>query len=262
MATIRKRSNWQIWGDVIFALFVREIKTGFNDKLGISWSVINPVLFIFLLSFIRGRMGGAQIHGIPTFMFMVYGMVLIQLFLNTLMSVSTAIKKNKPLYAFRQVQPVSAIIAASIFELIVKIFVIFVIAVIAFFMGMSFQMDNAIAVMVNVLMLWVIAISLGIIFAIAACYVEEVNKILGLLVRPLFFISGIFFSLNDIPSKYWSYVDWNPILHAIELSRGAAYSSYPTAGVSEFYLNASALFIFTLASFIYFSFWKQAISRN
>ncbi len=46
MTTIIKRNNWAIWRDVIFALFVREIRTSFNDKLGIAWAVISPVAFI------------------------------------------------------------------------------------------------------------------------------------------------------------------------------------------------------------------------
>jgi capsular polysaccharide transport system permease protein len=54
MTTVIKRNKWEIWRDVIFALFVREIRTGFNDKIGISWSVIQPVVFIFILSFVRG----------------------------------------------------------------------------------------------------------------------------------------------------------------------------------------------------------------
>ncbi|MCV5373256.1 hypothetical protein OFD18_34255, partial [Escherichia coli] len=85
---------------------------------GVAWSVVSPVAFIFMLSYIRGRMDGGETHGVPTFYFMVFGMILVQFFLGCIGSVSASIKKNKPLYAFRQVQPISSIIAIAGFELL------------------------------------------------------------------------------------------------------------------------------------------------
>ena len=81
MPSVIKRSLFAVWRDVIFAIFIREIKSNFNDKLGIAWSIVSPVAFIFMLSFIRGRLDGGSTHTIPTFWFMAYGMILIQFFL-------------------------------------------------------------------------------------------------------------------------------------------------------------------------------------
>lgn len=80
MALVEKRSTLKVWGDVIFAIFLREIKSKSNDKLGVAWSVVSPVAFIFMLSYIRGRMDGGETHGVPTFYFMVFGMILVQFF--------------------------------------------------------------------------------------------------------------------------------------------------------------------------------------
>ena len=82
MTAVIKRNNWAIWRDVIFALFVREIRTSFNDRLGLAWAVFQPLSFIFLLSYLRGMIEGNESHTVPTFEFMMYGMLLIQLFLN------------------------------------------------------------------------------------------------------------------------------------------------------------------------------------
>ncbi|MGB6136370.1 MAG: ABC transporter, partial [Shewanella sp.] len=133
MTTIIKRNNWAIWRDVIFALFVREIRTSFNDKLGLAWAVVNPLVFIFALSYMRGRMSGGETHTIPTFEFMMYGMLLIQLFLDVLMNSSNAIKKNKALFAFRQVQPISSILATGAFYFLVKLIVYLLVLVIMYF---------------------------------------------------------------------------------------------------------------------------------
>ncbi|MDW2322725.1 ABC transporter permease [Vibrio sp. 1159] len=261
MALVEKRSTLKVWGDVIFAIFLREIKSRSNDKLGVAWSVVSPVAFIFMLSYIRGRMDGGETHGIPTFYFMVFGMILVQLFLGCVGSVAASIKKNKPLYAFRQVQPISSIIAIAGFEILIKLFVILVIAIIAFFLRLDVEINDPLEIMMILIRVWLISASIGVLFALAACYVPELDKLRTLAMRPIFFISGIFFSLQDIPRDYWPYLTWNPLLHAVELARYAAYPQYGYAGVSYFYLDISTLVLTFFALACYHVSWKQAISR-
>lgn len=261
MTIIEKRNKFEIWIDVIFALFIREIRTSFNDKVGISWAVIQPVSFIFILSFLRGRLDGGEAHTIPIFTFMAIGLVFIQSFLKTLGSTARSISKNKALYAFRQVQPISAVIASAMFEILVKIFVILGIILIMFFLGVEITIDNTFRFITCFLLLALLAISIGMIFGIFELFVPEIRKSRELGTRPLFFVSGVFFSLQDIPKEYWHFFDWNPILHAIELARYSVYSSYGNEGVSlNFLAMVSLIFLFISLS-IYFSLWKKAISH-
>ncbi|GGO63651.1 ABC transporter permease [Bowmanella pacifica] len=261
MSSIAKRSPWGIWKDVIFALFAREIRVGFNDKLGIGWAIVQPVLFIFILSFLRGRLNGGETHGIPTFVFMAFGMVLIQCFLQTFHAGARAIKKNKALFAFRQVQPISVVLASGLFELLVKIFVSLGMGLMMYFLDLELQLSDPLSLMFYFFSLWLFSLSLGFIFGLIALYIPEVDKIQNLMTRPLFFISGVFFSLQDFPQEYWWLLDWNPILHAIELSRYAAYPVYGQVGVSSGYLAMSVLTSTFLCLSIYQAYWKKAISR-
>lgn len=261
MTTVTKREPWKIWLDVIFALFAREIRVLSNDKLGVSWSVISPVIFILVLSFLRGRLDGGETHTIPTFIFMAYGMLLVQTFLETLNSGSSAINKNMALFAFRQVQPISAVIAAGLFELLVKIFVALCLLIVIYLINMEVHAADPLSIILNILCLWLLALSVGLALGLATLYIPEIRKFQSLLTRPLFFISGIFFSLQDVPREYWWLLDWNPILHAIELSRNAAYPTYGSEGVSFSYLIILTIVILFLALSFYHSVWKQAISR-
>ncbi|WP_394242619.1 ABC transporter permease [Vibrio astriarenae] len=261
MAKVEKRSNLHIWGDVIFALFLREVKDKSKDKLGVAWEVVSPVVFVFMLSFLRGRMDGGETHGIETFWFMVYGIVLVKFFLGIVGKVSNGIKKNKPLYAFRQVQPISSIIAIAAFELIITLLVVLVIGVAAYYMGFKIAIDNPIQVILNIARVWLLATSLATLFALAGCYVPEIHRIRELAMRPMFFISGIFFSLQDFPREVWPYLNWNPLLHAVELTRYAAYAPYGHEGVSYLYLDMSILVLTFAALTLYQVSWKQAISR-
>ena len=101
------------WRGVIFALFLRELQSKFNDKFGLGWAFLEPFAFIFALSYLRGLISGDDIHSIPLFLFMMIGMVGLQSLTTCLQSVSTSVRRNKPLYALEQVQPISAILTAN-----------------------------------------------------------------------------------------------------------------------------------------------------
>jgi capsular polysaccharide transport system permease protein len=261
MTTVLKRNKWQIWLDVIFALFVREIRTGFNDKLGLGWAIISPVIFIFVLSFARGRIGGPEVHTLSTFTFMAIGFLFIQSFLQTMAGSAGAIGKNKALFAFRQVQPISAVLAGALFQLLSKVFVVIGIIIMMYFMGMELHLANPLLLLACFLLLWVLSVSLGLLFGIVELFVIEVGKVRQLLERPMFFISGVFFSLQDIPREYWHFLDWNPILHGIELSRFAVRATYGSDGVSLSYLSINVLVFSFFSLAVYHIAWKQAISR-
>ena len=72
--SLRKQLN--VWKSVLFALFLREMQSQFNDKLGLAWAFIEPFAFIFGLSYMRSMMGGGDVHSIPVFIFMMIGMII------------------------------------------------------------------------------------------------------------------------------------------------------------------------------------------
>ena len=49
------------------------------------------------------------------------------------------------------------------------------------------------------------------------------------------------FPLHSIPKEYWPYLLWNPIVHAVELSREAVMPGYVSEGVSIEYLAFTTL---------------------
>lgn len=261
MAQVQHRSRLSIWRDVIFAILIRDVQSKFNDKFGISWAIIQPVSFIFILSFLRGRMDGGETHSMPTFVFIVYGIVCLQFFITTLQSTASSLKRYKPLFAFRQVMPISSFIAVALFEFIIKIVVIVTLVILMWLLGIETKISDPLSIIVNFTMIWLMAIGLGILFAISTAYLPEIDKFRLMAQRPMLFISAVFFSLQDIPEEFWGYLNWNPLLHTIELSRQAAYPSFGAVGVSQSYVYMCTLTIVFLSLLVYKSYWKNAISR-
>ena len=94
-------------------------------------------------------------------------------------------------------------------------------------------------------------------FGIALCmssvllYWQDATKMLAMIMTPMFFISGIFFCATMIPAKYWFLFTWNPVFHAIELSRDAFFVSYTTPVGSWGYLAFVSLSFVTLGLMLY-----------
>lgn len=255
------RSQLKTWKIVCFALFLRELKSQFSDKLGLAWAFLEPFLFVFGLSYFRALMGGGDVHGMPVIVFMLIGMVLIQSFMQPLNSVASAFKKNKPLYAFRQVQPIAGLLVTAFIEYSIKVVVIVLAGIAFYLLGIELTIDNPLELFFLFNLMWFFTISLSCIIGICTAFVPEIKKMIGLFTRPVFFISCVFFSLQDIPQEYWPWLTWNPLVHIIELARYSVLESYGQNGVSLEYPLYIAIGLFFFAVCIYHMTWKGILSR-
>jgi len=262
MASVRERSVLQLWSDVIFALLIRHLKSKFDDKIGVSWLIIQPLAFVLILSFLRGRTDGEYVHGLPPFVFILLGMASVFQLLQGWSAVSSAISKDKPLYAFRQVQPIASIITAVLVELISFILFMIILYFIAIIFNLMDGIDDPLGIIFYLIEIQFIGYCLGLLFAVFRLFVVEAVKLESLIQRPLLFISGTFFSLNDVPQSSWVYFTWNPLVHGVELARHSAETNFPLVdAVSPIYFHGFVLFLFFFSIASYSVYWKKGIAR-
>lgn len=57
-----------------------------------------------------------------------------------------------------------------------------------------------------------------------------IDRIKGVMMRPLFWCSGLFYTAGMLPVTIREALLWNPILHVTELSRGAWFATYDDFG--------------------------------
>jgi capsular polysaccharide transport system permease protein len=259
--TVSVRKQLNVWKSVLFALFLREMQSQFNDKLGLAWAFIEPFAFIFGLAYMRSLMSGGEVHSIPILIYMMIGLIFIQSFITPLNKVANAFKKNKPLYAFRQVQPVSGLIVTGFMEFLIKCVVTLLAFITIYILDIESSIHDPLLLLTMFLLLWIFTISLSSIIGIATAFVPEFSKIINVVTRPLFFISCVFFSLQDFSPDYWHWLTWNPLVHFIELARYACYESYGDSGVSVSYAAGSTFVFFFFAACLYHLNWKGILPR-
>lgn len=262
----RQRSSLEVLKDVVFALFFRELKTRFGPyRLGLAWAFIEPISFVFVLTAIRsvarsGSLFGGELHTIPFPVFFLLGYVPYQMFSKLLMQSAQAINANQGLFNYRQVRPIDAILARALLEVLIFSSVILLFMAGFRWFGFTVTIDSPLQFITVFLVLALFSGGIGLIVCVGQLRFPELGKVIPIITRPLFFISGIFFSLNDIPEKYHYLLIWNPILHAIELIRNGCYKGFNADSVSLNFLTFTALVTVFFGLALYRLDWKRMVA--
>ncbi|MEL9557464.1 ABC transporter permease, partial [Escherichia coli] len=136
---------------------------------------------------------------------------------------------------------------------LIYVIVYILLMLIVWIVGEYFKITNLLRIMGTWSLLIILSCSIGLIFMIVGRTFPEMQKVLPLLNKPLYFGSCIMFPLHSIPKQYWPYLLWNPLVHVVELSRESVMPGYISEGVSLNYLA-----MFTLVTL----FISLALYRN
>ncbi|UTH76256.1 ABC transporter permease [Chromobacterium sp. IIBBL 290-4] len=231
----------------VHALFLRELKTRFGEyRLGYLWALLEPVLQMAVMLALIGYLMHRSMPDISFPVFFVCGIVPYSLFSNIATRSLNAIEANRGLLSYRPVHPVDAVLARSLLECLVQGGCFVVLMTGLWLIGEPIQINDIPALVTSWLALALLSQGIGFTFMVLGHAFKAADKILPLLIRPLYFASGVMFSLHMIPAEYRYLIDWNPLLHAFELIRHAVSPSYPLYGVSLSYLwicSLTSLFI-------------------
>jgi capsular polysaccharide transport system permease protein len=167
--------------------------------------------------------------------FLVTGFVPYQLFRETSGRVSLAVQSNRGLLFYPQVQPLDLMVSRMILEgaTIVSVFGLLVGAE-ALILG-TFRPDNLLYVMGGFALALGLGGSLGVTLGGLSVLFPSLEKFSPMLLRPLFWLSGIFFTANEVPMQLLRVIEYNPILHCVEMVRDGWFSEYHSRHLSITY---------------------------
>ena len=236
------RSGLEVQKAAVKALFLREIKTRFGKfRLGYLWAALEPMAHMLILLSIIGFIMHRTMPDISFPVFLINGIIPFFVFSNISNRSIGAIEANQGLFNYRPVRPIDTIIARAILESLIYAFVYILLMMIVGLLGEEFEIVNVITLILTWFFLIILSSGVGLIFMVISKTMPETEKFLPILIKPLYFISCIMFSLHNIPKEYWPYLLWNPIVHIVELSRASVVPGYSSEGVSLYYLAFCSL---------------------
>lgn len=241
------RSGFEVQQAVIKALFFREIRTRFGKyRLGYFWAILEPSAHLLVMLTIFGFIMHRTMPDISFPIFLLNGIIPYFIFSSISTRSVGAIEANQGLFNYRPVKPIDTIIARAVLETVIYAAAYILLMAAMWMAGEYFAITNLLRLASSWTLLVLFSCGVGLIFMVVGNTFNETQKFLPILLKPLYFISGIMFPMHAIPKDYWPYLLWNPILHAVELSRESIMPGYLSEGVSLSYLaliTLSTLFI-------------------
>jgi capsular polysaccharide transport system permease protein len=212
---------------VVHALILRESRTRFGaHQLGYIWALIEPLFWVLTFYGIFYFTGQSIHYGMDIVSFITTGIIPYHLFRDTMSRSQTAIQANTSLLFYPQVHPLDLVIARVSLEVVTLVTVFFVIMGAHSLYYGALRIDSLLAVLSGLLLAGLLGASLGLFFSALSVYTKLVDRIIPILSRPLFFISGLFFTVNELPAQARDILLWNPVLHCVELVRDGWFPSY------------------------------------
>ena len=238
---------------VIHALVLREVNVKFaRHRLGYLWAFVEPVAFVVAFSLILAVGGKALPAGIPAVPFFVTGVIPFFLFRDVAQATLRGVSANKALLVYPQVTAFDVMIARFLLETATAI-VVFV-ALLAAMKG--FGIDVRIERPIEAFG-WLIAMGLAGFGFGAACGALEplfpaVDRIVpAVILRPLFWISGVFFTSGMLPPDLRDVALINPLLQITDLLRSAFFHEFESPHASYSYAVFSLLGALFLAALLH-----------
>ena len=213
--------GWTIQRNVISALVYRELKTRVSQvKFGVLGVFLEPlgVIAIFLLLFSVMR-GGRSVNGLDLILFLSVGVVLYTMANDIALRSLKAMDANEALFFYRPVKPVDTVIARALVEGGLYAVMFLVILEATFLFREQWVLQDFALLVVSYVALVLTAFGLGLFLMVAGHRFPAVHQLVPWLTRPLWFLSGIYFSVQTMPQWLRPWVTWNPVVQAIELTR-------------------------------------------
>lgn len=249
---MKSRTSWQIMRDTVHALFIRELRTRFGaNRLGYFWALAEPAGQAAIMVALFSAIGRNTLTGVDVALFMLSGILPYKLFSKLLPQLAVSVQANKGLLGYRQVAAIDPFITRLIIEVVTFLIVSLLLFSVLAWMGIGVIPEKPLELLLANLLLALFAAGIGLCLCSAVLYWEDTTKVVNMATTPLMIISGVFFCATMVPEQYWHLLAWNPLFHAIELTRDAFFVSYKTPVGSWSYLATCTLLFVSLGLMLY-----------
>jgi capsular polysaccharide transport system permease protein len=198
--------------------------------------------------------------GVDYPMFLLTGMIPWLLFSNIVNRLMTAFEANRGLFNYRQVKPIDSFIARALVECLVyfTVFVAFMAA--GRLLGFQAVVADVFSLCLIIAVFILFSFGFGLLCAVVGSFSENFKKVVGLIMRPLFFSSGIFFTISVVPEKFQAILLVNPLLHFLELIRSYYFETLRSPHANPVYVLCWTIAVLFLSLWLYEKLQKKILA--
>lgn len=226
----------------ITALILREMATTYGRSPGgYLWAVLEPVASVALLSVIFSLALRSPSLGSNFQLFYATGIVPLGIFTTVSGRIANAINFSRPLLAYPSVTFMDAILARFILNMLTQIMVAYLILA-----GIMLFYDTKVIIKLPYIagamgLAGALALGIGTLNCFLFTRFPLWSQIWSILMKPIFIISCVFMTFEDLPAWAQDMMWYNPIIHVVGLMRHGFYTSYHAPYVSVAYVMGLSL---------------------
>jgi ABC-type polysaccharide/polyol phosphate export permease len=222
----------------------RELRAKYKGSaLGVLWYLVNPLVLMAVYAVMfRYLLKAVAIPDYPLFLFV--GLIVWTFFSQSLLASATSLVEQASLVSKVRF-PRETVPAAVVSVQMVPFLALLVIAV-PVSLAVRGSLDVALLLLLPVVAaLYAFALGLSLIVSIAHAYFRDVQPVLGAALLPWFFVTPIFFRVEDLPGlDGHPAVEWllrwgNPVAPFIEAVRDILYDGSVPSGPTLAYIAAA-----------------------
>lgn len=217
MKETRTQHDWKQYLFVIHELTAREIKRKYaRSSLGIIWSVLNPLLYMIVMSLIFSTMFRRSIENFP--IYYLTGQIFWGLFSGATNSSMSALVDNKTLLIKAKL-PKHTFVLSRIYTAFVNFLytcIAFVLMLVVFRVQPSWSM---LLLPIDVLFLLAISTGVGYFLSVSYVFFADIKYLYSVFLTLWMYMSAIFYPISGLPEAMQSFIGCNPVYVAIAFAR-------------------------------------------
>jgi capsular polysaccharide transport system permease protein len=229
----------------IAVLMERERRTRFSGgKLGYLWAYITPVVWIALIVALFWVLQRTPPIHVRAEIFIATGILPYLVFRQTVTALSRTLTASRYMRYLRPVSNsdiMSATMLLEAFNMLTTAVLIFGGVTVLFGSLLPASMPG---VFFSLALAWGIGCGVGRFVAAAGLLSDSFARAVPLILRPLFWLSGIFYTATDLSQEIQNLLWYSPFLHITELVRQSYFLGYTSPIASIWYPIAVGAFFF------------------
>ncbi|MEK5478183.1 ABC transporter permease [Paenibacillus sp. FSL R5-0407] len=235
-------NNFKKFKDLFAELIKNDIQLKYrNSFLGILWSILNPLLFMMVLTLIFSELFSSSIEYFP--IYVLSGRLIYSCFSETTNFAMQSIVSNssliKKIYVPKYFFPLTRVCSSFINSLLSMISIIPVMLL----SGLNFSWVN-LYIIFPLFYLLLISIGIGLILSTIFVFFRDLQHIYSLVLVIVMYTSAIFYPADIIPERFMPLIQLNPIFSIVEMFRNSLiYNIVPSLNSHLFCLAYSVVLI-------------------
>jgi len=223
--------------NVIVALTIRDLQGLMKSyNYGFAWALLEPIMFIGIMRVARSAFKGLTPPDMPATTFLVVGIIPFYLYVAAVGSVYKAIAEPDKMLRFPRVTPVDLAIASSLSDFCIYLTIYAIFLIPASIYDGVFPPENGLKLLIVVIVFWIMGMALGFVVGTAARVFPPIKQFVGYYNLLNRMAGGMLFVITMLPSEFWPYLTWNPVLHCSEMIRDAWFATYTSPVASPAYV--------------------------